>query len=80
MEPRELQTILEALAVDHPRVEVVGQRPNLLATVTSSSFADLDDGLRQELVWGHLRERARSADHLADVEFIFTNAPGEIAD
>lgn len=72
----ELKELLEKLPnVEAPVVQVQGQPPRLLAMVTSSSFADVDEAERQERVWAHLR--AHRADDAPDVEFIFTNASGE---
>jgi hypothetical protein len=72
-----LKKVLEALPVDDPEVDVVTlSAPRLVATVTSRSFAGMDEGERQELVWHHLYAQL---DGEADVwiEFVLTNAPGE---
>lgn len=45
--------------------------------VTSPSFASLDEADRQALVWGHLIEQLGDLA-LGPVEFVFTNAPGEV--
>jgi acid stress-induced BolA-like protein IbaG/YrbA len=72
----ELKELLKTTPnVDDPTIVVHGARPHLLATVTSGSFARLEESERQELVWSHLRQ-TRPLDAV-DVEFIFTNAPGE---
>ncbi len=74
MRAAELHRILETLPIDRPQVVVEGERRHLLATVTSPSFAQLDDFDRQAMVWGHVREQGADVDA---VEFIFTWAPGE---
>lgn len=72
-----LVKILEKLPVDSPKVEVVGQPPSLIATITSGSFASMDEAARQELVWKHLRTQLGDASDLEQIEFIFTNTPEE---
>ena len=57
---------------------VVGEQ-TLIATVVSGSFRDQNEAQRQERVWRHLRAQLGS-DALQNIEFIFTNAPGENAD
>jgi acid stress-induced BolA-like protein IbaG/YrbA len=58
-----------------PVIVVQGERPHLFATITSGSFAAIDEAERQEKVWAHLR--ALRPTDAVEVEFIFTNAPGE---
>jgi len=73
----DLKQLLESLpGIDNPVVIVHGDRPHLFATVTSGSFSGMDEADRQDLVWGHFRDQRPPEDRL-DVEFIFTNAPGE---
>jgi stress-induced morphogen len=74
----ELETDLRALP-DVREVSVVGNG-TLIATVVSGSFAGQDEAQRQAAVWSLLRDRHRDEPHrLQNVEFIFTNAPGEAA-
>ncbi len=74
----ELESDLKALP-DVREVSVVGNG-TLVATVVSGSFAGQDEAKRQATVWALLRDRHRDAPHLLqNVEFIFTNAPGETA-
>lgn len=50
----------------------------LLATVISSSFEGLNEALRQQLVWRHLRAEFDADERaLANIEFVFTNAPDD---
>jgi acid stress-induced BolA-like protein IbaG/YrbA len=70
----ELETDLNALP-DVREVNVVGGG-TLIATVVSGSFAGQSEAARQDLVWNLLRSRHEWAQ-LSNVEFIFTNAPGE---
>jgi len=73
----QLKEVLDSLPVDQPVVEVECDAFRLIATVTSPSFASLDEADRQALVWGHLIERL--GDYaLGPIEFVFTNAPGEV--
>jgi len=51
----------------------------LVATVVSGWFAGKDEGARQARVWELLQSRHALGD-LRNVEFIFTNAPGEPTD
>lgn len=48
----------------------------LVATVVSGSFEGQDEAVRQATVWGLLRQR-HDPNQLRNVEFIFTNAPGD---
>lgn len=69
---------LERTLSDMPGVEdvkVVGDY-NLIATVVSASFAQLDEALRQENVWKYLSDKL-GADELQNIEFIFTSTPEE---
>ena len=77
MTAEELKNALETLAVEHPVVEIVGKSPHFFVTVVSGSFAGVDDAVRQEQVWSHLR-KVRPDDSV-EVEFIVTNAPNEAA-
>jgi len=72
-----LKKLLEALPIDDPEVDVVIlSAPRLVATVTSKSFAGMDEGERQELVWNHLYAQLdREAEVM--IEMVLTNAPGE---
>jgi acid stress-induced BolA-like protein IbaG/YrbA len=73
----ELKHLLEGIPnLQTPHVEVQGQLPHLLATVTSGSFAGVDEADRQERVWAYLRDRA--PDYAPGIDFIFTNAPDEL--
>jgi acid stress-induced BolA-like protein IbaG/YrbA len=73
----QLKEVLGRLPVHQPVVEVDCDATRLIATVTSSSFASLDEADRQALVWGHLIEQLGDLA-LGPVEFVFTNAPGEV--
>lgn len=70
----ELEADLRTLP-DVREVQVVGNG-NLVATVVSGSFAGQDEAVRQKTVWSILRGR-HDAHQLQNVEFIFTNAPGD---
>ena len=48
----------------------------LVATVVSGSFESQDESVRQATVWKLLHER-HPLNELRNVEFIFTNAPGD---
>ena len=48
----------------------------LVATVVSGSFESQDESVRQAAVWKLLHER-HTSNELRNVEFIFTNAPGD---
>jgi acid stress-induced BolA-like protein IbaG/YrbA len=73
----QLKEVLEALPLgEAPRVEVAGDDLGFVATVTSASFGPLDEAERQKQVWAHLRQALPEAD-LHQIEFVFTNAPGE---
>jgi acid stress-induced BolA-like protein IbaG/YrbA len=74
MTPKELEADLRTLP-DVRDVQVVGNG-TLIATVVSGSFKGQDEAVRQRAVWTILRERHESRQ-LQNVEFIFTNAPGE---
>lgn len=72
----ELEADLKTLP-DVKEVSVVGNG-TLIATVVSGSFVGQDEAQRQARVWSLLRDRHRNEPHrLQNVEFIFTNAPGE---
>ena len=72
----ELEADLRALP-DVREVSIVGNG-TLIGTVVSGSFAGQDEAERQATVWQLLRDRHRDEPHrLQNVEFIFTNAPGE---
>lgn len=71
-----LKDVLQRLPVETPVVEVARDGLSLVATVTSASFAGLDEADRQEQVWAYLHRQPGEAD-LDLVEFVFTNAPGE---
>lgn len=58
-------------------VKVVGDY-NLIATVVSASFTQLDEALRQENVWKYLSDTL-GAGELQNIEFIFTSTPEENA-
>ena len=72
----QLETDLRSL----PKVQSVSVEGNgqLIATVVSGSFEQLDEGKRQKLVWTHLWSRHSDEPYqLSNIEFIFTNAPDE---
>ena len=69
--------MLERVLRDFPGIlDVEVSDDGKLATVTSETFADLDEADRQERIWRHLRENLEE-DELNSVEFVFTNAPKE---
>jgi acid stress-induced BolA-like protein IbaG/YrbA len=70
----ELESDLKDLP-DVREVSVVGNG-TLIATVVSGSFSGQNEAERQEAVWKLLQNR-RESQQLQNVEFIFTNAPGE---
>lgn len=75
----DLKSLLETIPnVEDAEVVVDGRAPRFLATVTSKSFAELDEAIRQKMVWAHLRENR--PEEITEVEFIFTDAPGEDSD
>ena len=77
MTREELETDLRTLP-DVREVSVVGNG-KLIATVVSGWFAGRDEGERQARVWEILQEK-HALHELANVEFVFTNAPGESGD
>jgi hypothetical protein len=74
MTPGELEADLRTLP-DVVDVKVVGNG-TLIATVVSGSFEGKDEAVRQAAVWSLLRKR-HDGHQLQNVEFIFTNAPGD---
>ena len=56
-------------------MKVVGNG-TLIATVVSGSFEGQGEAARQTAVWDLLRKR-HEWHQLSNIEFIFTNAPGE---
>lgn len=70
----ELESDLKDLP-DVREVSVVGNG-TLIATVVSGSFSGQNEAERQDAVWKLLQSR-RESHQLHNVEFIFTNAPGE---
>jgi hypothetical protein len=72
--PTELEQDLREIP-DVRDVSVVGNG-TLIATVVSGSFAGQNEAVRQATVWRLLRGRY-DAEQLQNVEFVFTNAPGE---
>jgi hypothetical protein len=73
----QLQRVLTTMP-DIDEVTVVEDR-TLIATVVSGAFRDQDEGERQATVWRYLRRHLGSEDDLANIEFIFTNTPEEMA-
>ena len=72
-----LTAVLKSLPVESPVVDVVGSPSRLIATVTSESFATMNEGQRQELVWRHLQDHLGYRDDIDQIEYVITNAPGE---
>lgn len=72
-----LTAVLKSLPVESPVVFVVGSLSGLIATVTSESFATMNEGQRQELVWRHLQDQLGDRDDIDQIEYVITNAPGE---
>lgn len=75
MTERQLRDVLERLPVTVEDVHVEFDSGRFLAWVTSSGF-EMDEGMRQALVWKHLLSELSDAD-IADVEFVFTQTPAE---
>lgn len=75
LDKEKLEAALRELTLGEPKVEVSGS-PMFVATVTSGSFAAHSEAARQSIVWKHLREKI-SPDELTQIEFVFTNVPGE---
>jgi hypothetical protein len=73
----ELEADLRTLP-DVRDVSVLGNG-TLIATVVSGSFEGEDEAVRQATVWGLLQGR-HDLHQLRNVEFIFTNAPGDTED
>ncbi|HEY5959571.1 MAG TPA: hypothetical protein VIV60_23610 [Polyangiaceae bacterium] len=74
MTKNELESDLRDLP-DVRQISVVGNG-TLVATVVAGSFSGQNEAERQEAVWKLLHSRHES-HQLQNVEFIFTNAPGE---
>lgn len=72
----QLKEVLDRLPVERPIVRVERDGLNLIASVTTSTFATLDEAERQEIVWGYLLGELGDAG-VDRIEFVFTNAPGE---
>jgi len=73
-----LKTVLKALPIDKPEIDVVGTPPGLIATVTSDSFSTMNEGQRQALVWAYLQASLADANDLIQIEYVITNAPGDV--
>ncbi|MEO6811514.1 MAG: hypothetical protein ABI353_20570 [Isosphaeraceae bacterium] len=75
---RLLQT-LKGLDLEEPEVRVVpGDQFKYLGIVVSRSFEGMDEAERQELVWERVL-RTLDRDDQAQIEFIYTDTPSEIA-
>ncbi|MGH7269920.1 MAG: hypothetical protein ACREJ3_05765 [Polyangiaceae bacterium] len=74
MTREELEADLRTLP-DLKRLDIVGNG-TLIATVVSGSFEGQDEAVRQSRVWGLLLDRHGSRQ-IQNVEFIFTDAPGD---
>ncbi len=70
-----LQTLLEALPLDHLDIYVEEERPGrFLASVTSPDFEGKNEAERQEVVWTYLL--AKVADTSA-ISYVATVAPND---
>jgi hypothetical protein len=78
IDQKKLKAVLQSLDVESPVVEVVRASSGLIATVTSGSFSTMNEGQRQELVWRHLQEQLDNTDDMSQIEYVITNAPGEL--
>ena len=68
---------LKELPLETASIEIgPSSGPTMFATIESSTFADMEEFERQEMVWEALRAKLR-ADELVAIEFVFTYAPGE---
>jgi acid stress-induced BolA-like protein IbaG/YrbA len=74
-----VKQILQQLAIADPQVKILEESGSrVLAEVVSSSFEGMDQGERQRLVWSKLLDELGD-DQSRWVEFVFTDAPSEIA-
>lgn len=76
MTDQELKQTLESLPFTSLDVRVEGRPGHLVAEVSSPDFEDQDEEVRQQKVWEHLVNKL-SDEQRAEVEFVFTLAPGE---
>jgi hypothetical protein len=72
-----LRGVLSQLPLDKPEVKVdLLDGLTFVATVTSASYASIEDHERQKQVWAFLREKLPGPE-VDLIEFVFTNAPNE---
>ena len=71
-----IEKALKELPVNNPQIEVHGGGKEIVVSVTSDTFKEMNEAKRQAMVWDHLRSRYAPSDLVA-IEFILVNAPGE---
>jgi acid stress-induced BolA-like protein IbaG/YrbA len=73
-----VQKVLEGLDLADLEVRILDNRgTRVLVAVISPEFENMDEGDRQELVWGKLLDELGDEDSRR-VEFVFTDTPSEI--
>ena len=73
-----VKKLLEGLDIDSPQVKILdhwGLR--ILAQIVSPSYETMDEGERQEMVWGKLLDELPDRESRM-VEFVYTDSPSEI--
>lgn len=70
-----LTDVVHAPAVNLERSSVA----RLFVSVTSDTFENMDDDLRQEIVWQRFLD-ALNPDERRRIEFVFTHAPSELVE
>ena len=75
-----VKKVLETLDLADLEVKILENRgTRVLVAVISPSFDEMDEGVRQEMVWGKLLDNL--PDHESRrVEFVFTDSPREMAE
>jgi len=77
---RERLTTYLADVLHAPDVKLVRSSiARLFVSVTSETFENMDDGLRQEIVWQRFLDTL-NPDERRRLEFVFTYAPSELAE
>jgi acid stress-induced BolA-like protein IbaG/YrbA len=65
--------------VEDPEVDAIpGDYHQVLGIIVSPSFEGMDEGRRQEIVWDRVLRTFDEAERRS-IEFIYTNAPSDVA-
>ena len=74
----QLKASLQQLPLSELEVHVRDAWPRFIATVASPDFAGENEAVRQDRIWRHLLNQLSDAA-LAQIEFVFTFTPQELA-